>query len=217
MFPPAARAGGLGDWLSPAPGAATQADALRQALSQGTTQAVASLGRVDGYFANPRVRIPLPDHLRRVERGLRAVGQGPAVDEFSLSLNRAAETAAPEAKTVFLDVVRGLTIQDAVGIVRGPDDAATRYLRGRAGPALHTRFAPIVARATDQVGVTARYKKLMRKASLAGALDLSGFDLDSFVTTRALDGLFLLIGDEEKRIRRDPAARTTELLKKVFR
>jgi hypothetical protein len=149
---------------------------------------------------------------------MRRLGQGEMVDDFVLSLNRAAEAAAPEAKAVFLDVVRGLSLRDAVDIVRGPDDAATRYLRQHADSTLTSRFLPIVAHATEQVGVTARYKKLTRRtALLGGSFDLSGIDLDNYVTRRALDGLFLLIADEEQRIRRDPAARTTELLRKVFK
>ncbi len=209
---------GIRDWFQPASGSESQAAALRELLSQGSVQAVTLLGRTDGYFANPRVRIPLPENLQRIERSLRRLGQGGLVDEFVLSLNRAAETAAPEAKAVFLDVVRGLSLRDAVDIVRGPDDAATRYLRSHADTTLTSRFLPIVAHATEQVGVTARYKKLTRRAAFAGgALDLTGLDLDNYVTQRALDGLFILIADEEQRIRRDPAARSTELLRRVFK
>lgn len=209
---------GLRDWFAPAAGDESQAKALRELLSQGSVQAVALLGKPDGYFANPRVRIPLPENLQRIEHTLRRLGQGGLADEFVLSMNRAAESAAPEAKAVFLEVVRGLTLRDTVAIVRGPDDAATRYLREHADAALVSRFRPIVARATEQVGVTARYKKLTRRASfVGGALDLSRFDLDNYVTQRALDGLFVLIADEEQRIRHDPAARTTELLRKVFK
>jgi hypothetical protein len=218
MLLPVTGTAGMRDWFQPASGNESQAAALRELLSQGSVQAVTSLGRTDGYFANPRVRIPMPENLRRIERALRRLGQGETADEFVLSLNRAAETAAPEAKAVFLEVVRGLTLRDAVDIVRGPDDAATRYLRRTAGATLTSRFLPIVARATEQVGVTARYKKLTRRAAFAGgAIDLSALDLDNYVTQRALDGLFLLIADEEQRIRRDPAARTSELLRRVFK
>jgi hypothetical protein len=218
MLLPVTGTAGMRDWFQPASGNETQAAALRELLSQGSVQAVTSLGRTDGYFANPRVRIPMPENLRRIERALRRLGQGETADEFVLSLNRAAEAAAPEAKAVFLEVVRGLTLRDAVDIVRGPDDAATRYLRRTAGATLTSRFLPIVARATEQVGVTARYKKLTRRAAFAGgAIDLSALDLDNYVAQRALDGLFLLIADEEQRIRRDPAARTSELLRRVFK
>lgn len=215
---PSVGVAGIRDWFAPVSGDESQATALRELLSQGSVQAVALLGRPDGYFANPRVRIPLPENLQRIERTLRRLGQGGLADEFVLSMNRAAESAAPEAKAVFLDVVRGLSLRDAVDIVRGPDDAATRYLRIHADATLTSRFRPIVARATEQVGVTARYKKLTRRTSFVGdALDLSRFDLDNYVTQRALDGLFVLIADEEQRIRHDPAARTTELLRKVFK
>ncbi len=215
---PSVGVAGIRDWLAPVSGDESQATALRELLSQGSIQAVALLGRPDGYFANPRVHIPLPENLQRIEHTLRRLGQGGLADEFVLSMNRAAESAAPEAKAVFLEVVRGLSLRDAVDIVRGPDDAATRYLRIHADATLTNRFRPIVARATEQVGVTARYKKLTRRATFAGgALDLSRFDLDNYVTQRALDGLFVLIADEEQRIRHDPAARTTELLRKVFK
>ena len=204
MLLPATGVAGIRDWFQPSSGNESQAAALREMLSQGSVQAVNLLGRPDGYFANPRVRIPMPENLQRIERSLRLLGQGSLADEFVLSLNRAAETAAPEAKVVFLDVVRGLSLRDAVDIVRGPEDAATRYLRSHAETTLTSRFQPIVAHATEQVGVTARYKKLTRRAAFAGGvLDLSRLDLDSYVTKHALDGLFLLIGDEEQRIRAD--------------
>lgn len=197
--------------------AGTAAAGLRQALEQGTQRAVASLGRENGYFGNPRAKIPLPANLVQLEKTLRRFGQGKAADEFVLSLNRAAEAAAPEAKAIFVQVIRKMTVKDALGIVRGPDDAATRYFREHAEGSLERKFRPIVAAATDKVGVTQRYKRLLRDAGpIAPFLDTQNLDIDDYVTRKALDGLFLIVADEEKRIRQDPVARTTDLLRRVF-
>jgi hypothetical protein len=197
--------------------AGTAAAGLKQALEHGTQQAVASLGRENGYFGNPRARIPLPENLVRLEKNLRKFGQGKVADEFTLSLNRAAEAAAPEAKAIFLQVIRKMSVKDAIGIVRGPDDAATRYFRQNSEDTLKSRFRPIVAAATDKVGVTNRYKRLLRDAGpVAQFVDVRSLDIDDYVTRKALDGLFVMVADEEKRIRQDPVARTTDLLRKVF-
>lgn len=197
--------------------AGTAADGLRQALEQGAQQAVSKLGRANGYFENPRVRIPLPDKLTRVDKTLRKLGKEKTADEFVLSLNRAAEAAAPEAKTIFLHVIKQMSVQDAIGIVKGPEDAATRYFRSRSESALKEKFHPIVTAATERVGVTQRYKRLLRESGPVASLIKAGnLDIDSYVTQKALDGLFLMVADEEKRIRQDPLARTTDLLKVVF-
>jgi hypothetical protein len=129
----------------------------------------------------------------------------------------AAEAAVPQAQAVFLDAIRAMTLADAHAILRGPDDAATRYFRDRTGPQLRARFAPIVAAATERTGATRSYKRFLERAvRLAPRLDLRGFELDAYVTDKALDGLFLLIAEEERRIRTDPLARGTELLRRVF-
>lgn len=209
LFPLAVQGGLLDD--------STAAKGLQQALEQGTQQAVSLLGRENGYFRNARVKIPLPEPLAGVEKTLRRIGQGKVADEFILSMNRAAEAAAPEAKAVFLQVIRGMSVRDAVGIVRGPDDAATAYFRKHSMKTLSERFLPIVKVATDRMGVTRRYKKFLKEAGPAASLlDLKKLDLDDYVTRKALDGLFVMVADEEKRIRRDPVARTTDLLQKVF-
>lgn len=219
-------AGGLDHWLKDSlhrkesgtaldPGSA--ADGLKQALEHGTQQAVSVLGRENGYLGDARVKIPLPENLARVEKTLRKLGQGKTADEFVLSLNRAAEAAAPEAKAIFLQVIRQMSVKDAVGIVRGPDNAATAYFREHSEAALRDRFRPIVAAATDKVGVTHSYKKFLKEAGpVARLVDPRSLDLDDYVTRKALDGLFLMVADEERRIRQDPVARTTELLQKVF-
>ncbi len=195
----------------------TAAAGLRQALEQGTRHAVVLLGRENGYFGNPRTKIPLPENLARMEKTLRKFGQGEAADEFILSLNRAAEAAAPEAKAIFLQVIRNMSVQDAVGIVRGPENAATQYFRERSEGALKAKFRPVVAQATDKVGATRRYKQFLRDAGpVASFVDVRSLDIDDYVTRKALDGLFLMVADEEKRIRQDPVARTTDLLRRVF-
>ena len=195
-----------------------QAQAVRQALSQSADMAVNRLGRVNGYWENPQVRIPLPESLRRVEKMLRRYGLERYADDFSESLNRAAEAAVPAAKPVLLTAIRDMSLDDAVGIVRGDEDAATRYFRLHTDVVLHERLKPIVALATARANVTAAYKRLMKKVTvLDKTVDPGHLDLDAYVTRAALDGLYLLMAEEERRIRRNPLARSTDLLKKVFR
>jgi hypothetical protein len=199
---------------------------LKEALATGTTRAINRLGRTNGFWDNPAVRIPLPGKLKSVAKIARQLGQGDKVDAFQLSMNRAAEKAVPEVADLFGDAIRKMTLKDARGILGGGDHAATDYFRRVAGPKLVERIRPIVARATDSVGVTRRYKDLMSGSSggtLGSALSLLGksgkdknLDLDTYVTDQAMNGLFKTIGDEEKAIRQNPAARTTDLLKKVF-
>jgi len=218
---------GLGDWLksrlekneepASALDAKTMAAGIRKALEQGTDRAVATLGKKDGYFRHPTLAIPVPEKLRKPEKLLRKLGQDKYADQFILSLNRAAESAAPEAKAIFLDVIRHMTVKDAVDIIKGPDDAATRYFRAHSEETLTRKFLPIVTTTTDKVGVTRDYKRFVDKAgTLSKYVDTSGLDIDAYVTQKALDGLFHMIAAEEQRIRRDPVARTTEILRKVF-
>lgn len=188
---------------------------LKEALATGTQRAIARIGTPDGFWKNPGIQIPLPEQLQRVEKTLRMLGQGAKVDEFQLSLNRAAEQAVPEAATLFANAIRGMSLADARGILRGGPTAATDFFKGRTSGALTAKFAPVVAKATAAVGVTRKYKDLAAKVGkLAPGFQLQ--DIDAYVTQRALDGLFSTLGDEEMRIRQDPAARSTELLKKVF-
>ena len=190
---------------------------LKQALEQGTVRAVTTLGRENGYFRHPQLKIPMPSNLTRIDQTLRRLGQDRYADEFVLSMNRAAELAAPEAKAVFLNVIRKMTVQDALGIVRGSDTAATAYFRRNSETKLLQRFHSLVARATDRVGVTRKYKSMVQRLGAASAfINTRDLDLDSYVTQKALDGLFFVIAQEEKRIREDPVARTTEILRNVF-
>ena len=192
-------------------------DGLKEALSRGTTSAIARLGKEDGFFANRKVKILMPDSLKTVEDGLRKIGQDRYADEFVLTMNRAAEQAVPEAAEIFGSAIRNMSIQDARGILNGPDDAATKYFRRTSGEKLVNRFLPIVGTATDRVGVTSNYKEMVDKLGfMSRFFDTEGLDVDRYVTNRAIDGLFLMLAREEKLIRENPASRTTELLKKVF-
>jgi len=188
------------------------------ALSVGVQRAVAELGQAGGYLDDPQVRIPLPAQLRSVESLLRRVGQDRYADQFIASMNGAAEQAVPVAKDIFLKTIRQMNVEDARGIVTGSDDAATEYFRSHTREELQAAFLPIVRDATDEAQVTARYKQLADRAqSLSGGLvKPETLDLDRYVTDKALDGLFVKLADEERRIREDPVARSTELLKKVF-
>jgi hypothetical protein len=190
---------------------------LKEALSKGTQQAVAQLGKDGGFLNNLDVKIPLPDELKKVEKLLRSLGQDKYADQFVATLNHAAEKAVPEAATIFADSISHMTLADAKSILKGPDDAATQYFRKSSEAKLKERFLPIVQAATDQAGVTSAYKKLIQKAGPAAKLLGSGAtDLDGYVEGKAVDGVFKMIAAEEKRIRQDPVARTTDLLKKVF-
>jgi hypothetical protein len=197
--------------------AQTATDGLKEALHHGLDRAVTALAQENGYFGNVRVKIPMPEELRKLEKGLRRIGKDKTADEFILSLNRAAEAAAPKARAIFGNALKTMTVQDALGIVKGEANAATTFFRKTSEGELMDTFRPIVKNATDKVGVTRRYKELVTKYSWVAKLtDSDRLDLDRYVTQKALDGLFLLIEDEERRIRADPVARTSELLRKVF-
>ncbi len=190
---------------------------LKEALSKGAQQAVANLGKDGGFLDNLDVKIPLPDELKRVEKLLRGLGQDKYADQFVATLNHAAEKAVPEAASIFADSISQMSLADAKSILKGPDDAATQYFRKTSEARLKERFLPIVQAATDQAGVTSSYKKLIQKAGpTVQLLGVQPTDLDSYVEGKAVDGLFKRIAAEEKRIREDPVARTTDLLKKVF-
>ncbi|NNE44310.1 MAG: DUF4197 domain-containing protein [Gemmatimonadetes bacterium] len=189
---------------------------LRQALEVGTERTVSTTSRVDGFFGNPLIRIPVPTELLQVATTLRGVGLGGKVDEFELAMNRAAEQASGEAVGVFWSAIKSMSIQDARGILNGPDNAATSYFQGRTEAELETRFRPIVDAKMQELGYVKKYEEL---ADAYAALPLTtrpAFDPEAYVTDRALDGLFKVLEGEEKKIRDDPAARTTELLRQVF-
>jgi len=191
---------------------------LKEALAQGVETAIKSLGRTDGYLGNDLVRIPMPDYLDTLAQGVRAVGGDAYVDEFITTMNRAAEKAVPETAEIFADAIRQMSIEDAKQILAGSDDAATRYFQQVAGPKLIERFHPIVVNATENVGVTSAYKVMLSQAgpmlSMLGQPDAA--NLDGYVTEKGVDGLFAVIAQQEKQIRENPVARTTDLLQKVF-
>lgn len=191
--------------------------ALKEALTKGTQQAIANLGKDGGFLNNLDVRIPLPDELAKVEKLLRKLGQDKYADQFVATMNQAAEKAVPEAATLFADSIAQMSLADAKSILKGPDDAATQYFRKTSEAKLKERFLPIVKSATDQAGVTAAYKKLISKAGPAAQfLGTGATDLDGYVEGKAVDGLFKMIAAEEKNIRANPLARSTDLLQKVF-
>jgi hypothetical protein len=190
---------------------------LKQALEKGTEYAVKHLGKADGFFANQSVKIPMPDKLQTVEKTLRQLGQDKYADEFVLTMNRAAEEAVPLTLDILKKGVTSMTIEDAKGILNGPDNAATEYLRKVGGEQMRARIAPIVSAATDRTGVTRQYKQLFDKMGfLNQVLDPDDYDIDKYVTGKTMDGLFFMIAEEEKKIRENPVERTTDLLKKVF-
>jgi hypothetical protein len=202
----------------------TQIDAgLREALAVAAERAVALLGAPGGFLDDQAVRIPLPGVLGTAASGLRAAGQGEYVDAFETTVNRAAERAVPQTLDIVRRTVGDMSLQDVQGILNGGDDAATRYLKENAGDELRDAVLPIVREATDAAGATSAYKALQRQAGgvlggfpLGGLVDTGSLDLDAYVTDKTLDGLFLKLAAEEKRIRENPVARSTDLLKTVF-
>ena len=202
------------------------AQGLKEALSKGVQHAISQLGHDDGFLTNLNVRIPMPEKLQTAEKTLRALGQSKLADDFVGSMNHAAEKAVPEAAAVFGEAIKQMSVADAKAILAGTNNAATEYFRKTTQTNLFTRFLPIVQKATEQVGVTAKYKQLVGKAGSAqtfgglfgskSAAAPEALDLDAYVTHGAMSGLFKLVAEEEKRIRENPLARTSDLLKKVF-
>jgi hypothetical protein len=190
---------------------------LKEALEVGTTNTVDMTGKVDGYFGNAAIKILLPSEFQTVEQGLRLLGQGQKVDELILAMNRAAEKAAPAAKDIFWSAITDMTFENARKILSGGDTAATDYFREKTSAALTAAFRPVVDTTMKEVGVVQQYKQLQsayQSVPLASALP--SFDIEAYVVTKALDGLFTVLAEQERKIRTDPAAQVTSLLKKVF-
>lgn len=194
------------------------AGGLKEALAQGVESAINSLGKTDGFLGNDLVKIPLPGKVEKVANLARKLGGKRYVDEFVTTMNRAAEKAVPEAATIFSDSIRDMSVQDAEKILSGGDDSATQYFRKTSGAKLAEKFKPMVKQATDAAGVTTAYKQMVGQAgpmvSMLGGNDMT--DVDSYVTNKAIDGLFKMIAAEEKRIRANPLASGSDLMKKVF-
>lgn len=188
---------------------------LKQALQLSTGRAVALTGRPDGFLKNDAIKINLPPRLEAVGRGLRFIGLGSKVDELEVGMNRAAEQATPQAKQIFIAALKKMTFADARNILTGNETAATDYFKRTSTPDLTTAFAPIVHNSMQKVGVVGQYDRLIQTAP-GGTAIANEFDLDKYVVGKTLDGLFYMLGEEEKKIRKNPAARTTQLLKEVF-
>lgn len=184
---------------------------LKEALSIGTEKAVKNVSQIDGYFGNEVIKILMPEKIQKVANVLRAAGFQKQVDDFVLSMNRAAEKAAPKATAIFIGAIKEMTFEDAKKILNGGDTAATEFFKAKTSAKLYDAFNPIISSSMNEVGVTKSYKEMMAKYEAIPFVDKQSLNLDNYVTTKALDGLFFMVGEEEKKIRKDPAARATEL------
>ena len=191
-------------------------EGLKQALEIGTGKAVDLVSKQGGYYDNPAIKIPLPGSVQKAEKLLRGAGMGSKVDAFELSMNNAAERAAPEAKSIFLDAIKQMKIDDAKKILNGGDDEATLFFKDKTYARLQEIFEPTVKESMGEVGVTRTFQDLNAKVEQIPFAESFNLDLDKYVTDGALNGLFQMLAEEEKKIRSDPAARATDLLKKVF-
>lgn len=189
---------------------------IREALIKGTGEAVKLVSKTDGYFGNPKIKIPFPPEAVEIEKKLRAIGMGSQVDEVVTSINRAAEDAAKSAEPVFVDAVKAMTINDAINIVKGGEDAATQYLQRTTTPELKTKFTPIVKTSLDRVNATRLWADAINTYNQIPFIKKQNPDLVGYATDKAIAGLFVMVAQEEAKIRKDPVAQTTEILKKVF-
>ncbi len=189
---------------------------IKEALAMGTESAVNSLSKSNGYFGNQAVKILMPSSIQKVADVARMAGYQKQVDEFVLSMNRAAEAAVPLAARIFGDAIREMSVDDARGILTGGDTAATEYFRRKSGDTLYAAFKPVVSTKVNEVGATRAYKDMMGQYQNVPFVNAQSLDLDDYVTNKSLDGVFYMVGQEEKSIRTNPAARTTDLLKTVF-
>lgn len=189
---------------------------IKEALLQGASRAVELLGRPDGFLANPKVKIPLPEGLRQVEELMRGLGMGKQADELITAMNRAAEAAVPEAKKLLVDAVKQMSVADAKAILTGGDDAATQYFRSKTAAPLRQKFLPIVQKAIARVKLKDSYERFAGKAARFGLIKEEDARLDRYVTEKALDGLYLMIAEEERALRANPVEAAGNLAKKVF-
>lgn len=192
------------------------ANGLKEALIKGISNGSDIVSQLDGYFKNPEIKIPFPPDVKKVEDRLRQIGLGNEVDRFVMTLNRGAEDAAKEAKPIFIAAIRQMTIQDAWGILKGEEDAATQYLKRTTSSLLKERFKPVIQNSLDKVSATKYYSDIVNRYNQIPMVQKVNPDLNDYATDKAIEGLFLMISKEEKNIRANPAARTTELLRRVF-
>jgi len=204
----ASRAAGVSD--------ADAASGIRAALERGAGAAVDLLGRKDGFLGNPQVKIPLPGYLKDAAKLARLTGQQKQVDDLVTAMNRAAEAAVPEAKTLLVSAVKSMSVDDARRIVSGGDDSVTKFFAVKTRQPLGEKFLPIVTRETEKVGLAAQYNALAGKAAAMGLMKGEDASIERYVTGKALDGLYFMIAEEEKKIRRDPIGTGSALLAKVF-
>jgi hypothetical protein len=190
--------------------------ALRTALDKGSRAAVEQLGRENGFYGDARVKIPLPKSLQRADRAMRRFGMEKYADELVLAMNRAAEAAVPEAKQLFVDSVKKMSVQDAKGILTGGETAGTEYFRRTTAEQLRKRFLPIVQKSTAKVGLAQTYNQYAQQAASLGLLKADDANLDAYVTQKALDGLYFMVAEEEKKIRKDPVGTASSIIRKVF-
>ena len=189
---------------------------LKAALEKGSGVAVDVLGRTDGFLGNGAVKIPLPDSLKKYEKLMRGVGMGKYSDELILTMNRAAEAAVPEAKKLFVDAVKKMSVQDAKGILTGGQTSGTEYFKRSTTDQLKVRFLPVVKRATAKVKLAEKYNQYAQKGVQFGLVKKEQANLDDYVTQKALDGLFYMVAEEEKKIRQDPVKAGSDIIRKVF-
>lgn len=192
------------------------ASGLKEALMQSAGKAVGKLGAVDGFLRNPKVKIPLPDSMKKAEKAMRMFGMGEQADELVLKMNRAAEAAVPEAKTLLIDAAKKMSVADAKSILTGGDDAATQYFRKTTSGPMAEKFLPIVKQATENVALAQQYNKFAAMGSRYGLVEKDQASLEQYVTQKTLDGVYLMMAEEEKAIRQDPMGQASNLLKKVF-
>jgi hypothetical protein len=190
--------------------------ALKSALNQGASRAVAQLGTADGFLRNPKVKIPLPPALKKADKALRMVGMGGQADDLVVAMNRAAEAAVPEAKSLLVDAVNQMSLDDARQVLTGGDDAATQYFRKVSYDRLQQRFLPIVKQKTDRADLAQQYNELAGQAAQFGLVEAKDANVESYVTRKALDGLYLMIAEEERAIRKDPLGQSSKILRSVF-
>jgi hypothetical protein len=189
---------------------------LKEALTQGAGKAVEMLGKQDGFLGNPKVKIPLPESVQKVEGVLRGFGMGKQADELVNTMNRAAEAAVPQAKTLLVNSIKQMSVEDAKGILSGGEDSATQYFRRTTSGPLSEKFKPVVQKAMAKVKLAEKYDQFAGKAAKYGLVREQDAHLDNYVTQKTLDGLYLMIAEEEKAIRQDPAGAAGKLAKKVF-
>lgn len=197
-------------------GESEAASGVRAALERGAVAAIGTLGRTDGFLGNPAVRIELPGYLKDAAKLLKATGQGRKLDELVTAMNRAAEAAMPEARQLLVGAVKSMSVEDAIKIVRGGEDSVTQFFASKTRAPLTQKFLPIVTRATEKQGLAAKYNAVAGKAAGFGLVRQEDANIQQYVTARALDGLYFMIGEEEKKIRQDPVGTGSAILKKVF-